>query len=444
MNLIHMLTNENPVLISIISVPIIIIQTALFHRIFTKVLNIPTTKTKKWIFIALSSIFPIIALGIPNSIINDFLTLTCFFLLLRYLFGQNIKSSLIAIFISYFCAIVVDSIVTYVCIYLFKLNSESITKIPLYLFLVELFGCIILFFVPLILKYLERYIKKIFNRFKLFSNVTLIAIFLSGLINMLIETYIFSKNIGIIPIHLISTIMISTILYFLLTMYGLIRTNILDKTKEDLENVQLYNQTLSILHDNIRGFKHDFNNIVQAIGGYIALNDMDGLTEYYTKLLEECKISNNLNLLNPESINNPSVYSLLTNKYFLAMEKGITMNFSIFSDLSKIQSDNYEVSRIIGILLDNAIEASFETNDKIINIDISSDTKKILFIIKNSFNNPDLSTTRIFEKGYSTKEGNSGLGLWNVHKILSKNTKLDLYTTIDNNMFCQQFSIYYK
>ena len=227
-------------------------------------------------------------------------------------------------------------------------------------------------------------------------------------------------------------------------MYGLIRTNILDKTKEDLENVQLYNQTLSILHDNIRGFKHDFNNIVQAIGGYIALNDMDGLTEYYTKLLEECKISNNLNLLNPESINNPSVYSLLTNKYFLAMEKGITMNFSIFSDLSKIQSDNYEVSRIIGILLDNAIEASFETNDKIINIDISSDTKKILFIIKNSFNNPDLSTTRIFEKGYSTKEGNSGLGLWNVHKILSKNTKLDLYTTIDNNMFCQQFSIYYK
>ena len=98
------------------------------------------------------------------------------------------------------------------------------------------------------------------------------------------------------------------------------------------------------------------------------------------------------------------------------------MNFSIFSDLSKIQSDNYEVSRIIGILLDNAIEASFETNDKIINIDISSDTKKILFIIKNSFNNPDLSTTRIFEKGYSTKEGNSGLGLWNVHKLLSKNT----------------------
>ena len=70
--------------------------------------------------------------------------------------------------------------------------------------------------------------------------------------------------------------------------------------------------------------------------------------------------------------------------------------------------------------------------------------KKNLFIIKNSFNNPDISTTQIFEKGFSTKEGNSGLGLWNVHKILSRNTNLDLYTVVEDNMFCQQFSIYYK
>ena len=225
-------------------------------------------------------------------------------------------------------------------------------------------------------------------------------------------------------------------------MYSLIRTTNLEKTSEDLENEKLYNKTLTILHDNIRGFKHDFNNIVQAIGGYVALNDMKGLKKYYEKLLEECKLTNNLNLLNPESINNPSIYSLLTNKYFIANEKNLTMNFSIFSDLSGLSTNMYEISRILGILLDNAIEAAEETKEKVIDIEIKSDDKKHIFIIKNSCKDTNISTTKIFEKGYSTKNRDSGFGLWNVHKILEKNTNLDLYTTVDGNMFSQKFTIY--
>ncbi|MBR2704983.1 MAG: GHKL domain-containing protein [Clostridia bacterium] len=444
MNLMQTLMNENLTLVNIISIIFVIIQVTLFHRIFTTVLNIPTTRKKKYIFIALSSVFPIIALNISNGLLSDTLILVTFFLLLRYLFNQNIKSSILAIFITYFGVMITELVVNVVVIYILKLSPEIIEKVPLYHFLIQLLGSIILFFMPYVIKWINKLLQMLLNKFKMYSTTTLIAIFLSGIITMILETYLLSTGVGIVPLHLMLSVIISTLLYFSLSMYGLFRTNILDKTKENLENVQLYNQTLSLLHDNIRGFKHDFNNIVQAIGGYVALNDMDGLKDYYQKLLEECKISNNLNLLNPEAINNPSIYSLLTNKYFLATEKGVTMNFSIFSDLSKIHSNNYEISRIIGILLDNAIEAAAETEEKIVNIEITSDTKKNLFIIKNSFNNPDISTTQIFEKGFSTKEGNSGLGLWNVHKILSRNTNLDLYTVVEDNMFCQQFSIYYK
>lgn len=227
-------------------------------------------------------------------------------------------------------------------------------------------------------------------------------------------------------------------------MYSILRTNKLEQTTKDLETEKIYNKTLSILHDNIRCFKHDFNNIIQVIGGYIDLKDIDGLTNYYQSLLKECKLNNNLNLLNPETINNPSIYSLLNNKYYQALEFGITMNFDIFTDLSNINFDIYEFTRILGILLDNAIEAAKDTDEKLIEIIFKSDTKKQIFIIENSCSNNNISTTKIFEKGYSTKKNNSGIGLWKVHNILSKNTNIDLFTTVNNNKFKQELSVFYN
>ena len=236
---------------------------------------------------------------------------------------------------------------------------------------------------------------------------------------------------------------ISLVTYFLISLYSLIRTNKLEQTSKDLETEKIYNQTLTLLHDNIRCFKHDFDNIVQILGGYIDLNDMDGLRKYYKSLLEECKLTNNLNVLNPQTINNPSIYSLLNNKYYKASNNNITMNFEIFSDLSKINFDIYELSRILGILLDNAIEAAKETDEKLINITFRSDNKRQIFIIENSCIDSNISISKIFEKGYSTKENNSGIGLWKVHKILAKNTDIDLFTTVKNNKFKQELSVYY-
>ena len=49
----------------------------------------------------------------------------------------------------------------------------------------------------------------------------------------------------------------------------------------------------------------------------------------------------------------------------------------------------------------------------------------------------------IYKKGYSTKEGNTGLGLWEVRQILKKNNNLNLYTTKNSEYFSQQLEIYY-
>ena len=69
----------------------------------------------------------------------------------------------------------------------------------------------------------------------------------------------------------------------MVSIYSMTRVIKLVQTKEQLETAEEYNKTLRILHDNVRGFKHDFDNIVTTIGGFIKTNDMDGLQKYYFK-----------------------------------------------------------------------------------------------------------------------------------------------------------------
>ena len=66
-----------------------------------------------------------------------------------------------------------------------------------------------------------------------------------------------------------------------------------------------------------------------------------------------------------------------------------------------------------------------------------------LLIIENTYTNKDVNTDKIFEKGYSTKKGNTGLGLWEVRQILKKNNNLNLFTTKNDEFFTQQFEIFY-
>lgn len=171
---------------------------------------------------------------------------------------------------------------------------------------------------------------------------------------------------------------------------------------------------------------------------------MDSLQIYFKSLVKECNYVNSVDFLNNRGKENPAIYSILLSKYRLAEEKNIKMNIEILVDLSKLKCNSYRISRMLGILLDNAIEACIEADEKIINVVfVKEDIRnRVLIKIENTYLDKEIDLGKIFEKEYSTKEGNSGLGLWKVRDILSKDTKLDLFTTKDDYMFKQQLEIY--
>lgn len=216
-------------------------------------------------------------------------------------------------------------------------------------------------------------------------------------------------------------------------------------TTKKLESAEEYNKTLHILHDSVRGFKHDFDNIVTTIGGYIKTNDMDGLKSYYSQLEEDCTKVNNLYVLDPDIINNPGVYNLITAKYNEALEKGIKVNLTVLLDLNDLHMRIYEFARILGILLDNAIDAASECDEKILNIVFRNESKnnRNIILIENTYKDKDVDIEQIFNKGVSGKQNHTGLGLWEIRQILKKNNNVNLYTNKNEKYFSQQLEIYY-
>ena len=278
------------------------------------------------------------------------------------------------------------------------------------------------------------------------NKLIIISNLLSGVLAIIIQSITLFYYVDKLPVFITFLSFISLFTYFAISIYSLTRILKLILTTQKLESAEEYNRSLCILHDNVRAFKHDFDNIVTTIGGYIKTNDMKGLKDYYVQLEDDCQRVNNLYLLNPEVINNDGIYNLLTKKYKEAEAKDIKVNMTFLLDLSTLHMKIYEFARILGILLDNAIEASSECDNKIINIDFRNDHKnsRQVITIENTYNNTNIDTERIFEKGITGKENHSGLGLWEVRKLIKKNSNVNLFTSKTDEYFSQQLEIYYE
>lgn len=437
-------STPNELLINIIAVPSAILENILILLLFMSILNINSNFKHKALFVIIMTLTSFISMNFLPNALNLSLNYILMIILTHFIFKISFLKSFFFIVAASLIFNIVSLLFLNPYMTFFNLSSEQLSTIPLYrlLYVILVYSCV--FIVTTIIKKRSlkiKFIDDIDKKSKLiiFSNLIL------GLLTLFVQTFIAIYYIDKLPILITSLSFISLIAYFGLSIYSLTRVFKLTLTTRKLESAEEYNNTLHILHDNVRGFKHDFDNIVTTIGGYIRTEDMNGLKKYYLQLEDDCQRVNNLYLLNPEIINNDGIYNLLTKKYNEAEEKDIKVNITFLLDLSTLHMKIYEFARILGILLDNAIEASSECEERIINLTFRNDSKnsRELILIENTYNDKNLDTEKIFEKGVSGKDNHTGLGLWEVRKLIKKNNNINLYTSKNDNFFCQQLEIYY-
>ena len=220
-----------------------------------------------------------------------------------------------------------------------------------------------------------------------------------------------------------------------------IQTESKQKAMQDLQD---YTRNLEAMYNGLRSFKHDYVNILLSLSGYIEDGDMNRLKDFF-----ESKIFPTKNLITGEDyklnqLSNISVLeikSLLSSKIIYAHESGIDITIDIPDKVESFLIDTVDLARILGIFLDNAIEATLETEQPQIGLNIIQNKTGVSIIISNRFRDNGLMLHKLKQKGFSTKIGHQGIGLGNAQKIISSYDNVLLETTMKCDYFTQHIEL---
>ena len=220
-----------------------------------------------------------------------------------------------------------------------------------------------------------------------------------------------------------------------------IQTEAKQKAMQDLQD---YTRNLEAMYNSLRSFKHDYVNILLSLSGYIEEGDLDRLKDFF-----ESKIFPTKNLITGEDyklnqLSNISVLeikSLLSAKMIYAHESGIDITIDIPDKVESFLIDTVDLARILGNFLDNAIEATLETEQPQIGLNIIQNKTGVSIIISNRFRDNGLMLHKLKQKGFSTKTGHQGIGLGNAQKIINSYDNVLLETTMKWDYFTQHIEL---
>lgn len=305
-------------------------------------------------------------------------------------------------------------------------------------FLGTIFGnlIVVIFTVPLTnIRKLSNTINKIVENINENENVVITVFIILAMGAIAYKNLFYSKN----TINLVTNVAIA--ITFLIIVYMYYNENA--KSQELSRN---YNEMFKYLEKyekelvEKRKIIHDYKNQLIVINSYIG-NDKK-LKEYLDELINEQKnISENSIIKNIDKL--PSGLKGLIYYKFSHIEK-IYVDLQVLNSLKKFDKLspklNKQVLKIIGILIDNAIEAVNQEKEKYINI--------IFSIRKNNFEmkmiNPctkEIKTSNIMNIGFSTKGKNRGYGLALVKDILKEEKNISLNLNITNCEFISTLNV---
>ena len=346
---------------------------------------------------------------------NTILGWIFWFINVKFILKLSYVKSIISVTTSFILTAITELIAMFIGINLFSMSSEEILNSNYEACIIIILQIILLIILTNIIKYiLKNYsnIKTIIKDMN-FKQSILIAIILFSctipqLIIFLFNRYSYSWYF--IIINVIQILIICVVIFTYLK-----KSIEKEKAENDLITSELHNKTMAGMVDGVRTLKHDYNNIMQSLNGYVVTKQYDKLQEHINKVLKECNIVNTLSVIDPKIFNEPAIYGIVGAKYFSALGQDITMELDIVTNIAEIQFPMPELSRILGILLDNAIEATskLEQDKQYIRLEMKFDNRKCADVIRviNTYDTSiDINLDEIYKKGVSSKKVKSGIG----------------------------------
>lgn len=219
------------------------------------------------------------------------------------------------------------------------------------------------------------------------------------------------------------------------------------KQKEIFKNINLQKQfsdfkTYTIqLEKNqleLQKFKHDYKNLILSLKKITKDSSPEEIEKQINALEDYSEdYLNTINWDYKDMVNLENVYlkSLFISKTYLIQENKINFHFECKNLIENVPIQIFDLVRILGVLLDNAIEESMRMELPQINVAIIKDKMQLEFIIQNRTFETREKTSRFLSIGYTTKKGHLGLGLSNIQEIKKKYSNVYIQYEKAENQF---------
>lgn len=282
------------------------------------------------------------------------------------------------------------------------------------------------------------------------KNFLMILFFICTALTLVINGYLTQQLLENAVIYAANFILIA---FYIMLFFTYIYTNImwgkkteeLEKVEDDYNNLKLYTEIVENLMDDLRVFKHDYNNTLSTINGYLENNEVDKVQDLVSSLLKTRNHSLYTGITPISKIEDSGLKGLLTTKVYAMVERNIHVELDIVDEIREVPIDMLDLCRMLGVFLDNALEAALHSERKYIGISFIRYEKNLNVIVANSLaSDPLPPIVKMSQKGFSTKGEGRGLGLYSVHTLLEKYPETaTLNTLVNKDLFIQDLSLDY-
>lgn len=237
---------------------------------------------------------------------------------------------------------------------------------------------------------------------------------------------------------LVSVLVLSSAVLFYILYQILLQNQQLVLQQQEQEITQEYMAQMEDLYQEMCNFRHDYKNILSTMGYYIEHKELEHLEEYFHQKILPTASSlpgQDFILGRLTQVQVAPIKSLLCSKLCACQNKQIPFTLSIPEPVTYFPMDILSLSQILGILLDNAIEAALQTEKPYLEINLLPQGENIYIEIKNRTLPLTVPISELSHRGFSTKKGHTGLGLHTVQKLLAPLDHVHFSLEVQDDIF---------
>lgn len=217
-----------------------------------------------------------------------------------------------------------------------------------------------------------------------------------------------------------------------------------DKIKDEYKNMLNHVTKYEKIITDQGKANHEFKNQLMVIRGYAQMNSPK-LIEYLDSVIEDSKkthssyLISQLNKFPAGGIKGLLYYKLSTMddeniKHELNVESGVKIR------LDTLGTETYKnITKILGVLFDNAIDACKKSKEKKIIIDVVKKTNSVTFSIYNTYKGK-IDMDKI-GTGFTTKGSGHGYGLRLVKDIVENSNIFEIENSLEDEYYVTKLTI---